>query len=104
MTTIYVMAGIAAVLWLFSLAACVVAILCSISPTPRRFWLAVALSGLATLIGLLGTMQFHVTYSRTVNNSHWSLDSRWFFIVPLVLGVLSLGLAIWRRSKSKRTA
>jgi hypothetical protein len=97
MTTIYVLFAVAAVLWLFSLAACSVALLCCCFPGRQRFWLAIALSVVAILIGYLGTTHFHVNYSRTVNNSHWSIDSRWFFIVPVVLGALSLTLAIWRR-------
>ncbi|MGO8925543.1 MAG: hypothetical protein ACLQU3_01275 [Limisphaerales bacterium] len=101
MTTIYVVFAIAAILWLFSIAATAVALLCScLAPGRPRFWIAVVSSGLAILIGFLGTTRFHVTYSRTVNNSHWSLDSRWFFIVPLVLGALALFLALWRRSRS----
>ena len=104
MTTIYILFAIAAGLWLFSLAACAVALLCCCFPGRRRFWLAIVLSGLAILIGFLGTTRFHVTYSRTVNASHWSIDSRWFFIVPLVLGALALALAIWRRSRSSRVA
>jgi glucan phosphoethanolaminetransferase (alkaline phosphatase superfamily) len=99
MKTIYSLFAVAAALWLFGLAACGIALLCCCFPERRRSWLAVVLSVMAILIGYLGTAHFHVNYSRTVNNSHWSIDSRWFFIVPLVLGPLSLGLAIWRRSK-----
>ena len=102
MTTICGLFAIAAVLWLFSLAVCAVAFLCCCLPGRRRFWLAIVLSGLAILMGYLGTMRFHVKYSQTVNDSHWSIDSRWFFIVPLVLGALSLALAMWRRSRSSR--
>jgi hypothetical protein len=104
MTTIYVLSAVAAVLWLFSLAACAVALLCCCFTGRRCFWIAVLFSGLAILIAYLGATHFHLTYSRTVNNSHWSLDSRWFFIVPLVLGPLALALAIWRRSRSNRVA
>lgn len=102
MTTIYALFAVAAILWLFSLAACAVALLCCCFPGRRRSTIAIVLSGLAILIGYLGTAQFHVTYSRTVNNSHWSIDSRWFFIAPLVLGALALALAIWRRSRAGR--
>jgi hypothetical protein len=104
MTTIYILSAIAAVLWLFSLAACAVAFLCCCFSGRRRYWLAIVLSGLAILISYLGATRFHVTYSRTVNNSHWSIDSRWFFIVPLVLGALALAFALWRRSRSSRVA
>jgi hypothetical protein len=105
MTTIYVLFAFAAILWLFSLAAGVFALLCScLAPSRWRFWVAVVLSGLVIVMGYLGATHFHVTYSRTVNNSHWSIDSRWFFIVPLVLGALALSLAIWRQSRSKRVA
>ena len=104
MTTICVLFAVAAVLWLFSLVACAVALLCCCFPGRRRFWIAIVLSGLAILIGFLGTTRFHVTYNRTVNDSHWSIDSRWFFIVPLVLGAIALALAIWRRSKSNQVA
>jgi len=104
MTTIYILSAIAAVLGLFSVAACAVAFLCCCFPGRRRYWLAIVLSGLAILISYLGATRFHVAYSRTVNNSHWSIDSRWFFIVPLVLGASALALAIWRQSRSNRVA
>lgn len=101
MTTIYVVFAVSAILWLFSLAACAIAfVCCCLAPSRPRLWIAVVSSGLAILIGFLGATRFHVTYSRTVNNSHWSLDSRWFFIVPLVLGALALFLALWRQSRS----
>ena len=101
MTTIYLLFVAAAILWLFSLAACAMAfVCCSLAPSRRRFWMAVVSSALALLIGYLGATRFHVTYSRTVNNSHWSLDSRWFFIVPLVLGAVALLLTLWRNRRS----
>lgn len=105
MNTIYIVFAIAGVVWLFSLAACAVALLCCcLAPSRRRFWIAVVLSGLAILIGYLGTTHFNVTYSRTVNGTGWSVNSRWFFIVPLVLGAVALVLAIWRRPRSAHVA
>jgi hypothetical protein len=104
MTTIYVLFAVAAVLWLFSVALGAVSLYCAWVPGRGHFPLAVVCSLLALLIGCLGTFLFHVTYSRTVNNSSWSLDSRWFFIVPLVLGVLALALALWRRTRSNPPA
>ena len=100
MSTVYVFLAIAALLWLLSLACCAVAFLYSCFPARLPFWLATALSGLAIVLGYLGTMHFHVSYSRTVNGSGWSLDTRWFFVVPLVLGVAAFAAVIWRYSRS----
>ena len=96
----YVLFAVAGILWLFSLAFCALALYCAWSPSQRRFWLAVVFAILAMLMGYGGILRFHVTYSWTVNNSGWRLDSRWFFIVPLVLGSLALALALWRRIRS----
>jgi hypothetical protein len=57
----------------------------------------------ALLIGYLGLSRFQLNASRTVN-SHlvWSLDSRWFFRVSLVLGAASLALSVWNWWKASR--
>jgi hypothetical protein len=104
MTAMYVLFAVILILWLFSLGICAIALYCACGPGQTRFWLAVGFAVLAMIIGCVGALGFHVTYSRTVNNSGWSLDSRWFFIVPLVLGALALGLSLWRRTRSRSAA
>jgi hypothetical protein len=103
-TTIYILFAVAGVLWLFSMGCGAVALFSCCFPGRLRFWLTIVLSGLAILIGFLGMTRFQVTYSRTVNGSGWSINSKWFFIAPLVLGIFALVLAIWRRSRSSRAS
>lgn len=104
MTTIYILIAVAAAIWLLSLAAVSLAIWWSFMRPARRFWAAVALSVFALLIGLWGVTSVHITYTRTVNASRWSIDFKWLFLAPLILGAASLVLALWGRMRAKRAA
>jgi cbb3-type cytochrome oxidase subunit 3 len=104
MTTIYIFIAVAAAIWLLSLAACSLAIWWSFVRPARRFWAAVALSAFALVVGFWGVTNVHITYTRTVNASRWSIDFKWLFLVPLLLGAGSLALALWGRVRAKRAA
>jgi hypothetical protein len=83
--------GVGAAFWLISIMACVLAFRWSFLSVRRRFLPAVILAISALVIGYLGMTRFHIVYSKTVNGQlRWRFDSRWFFIVPLVLGVTAL--------------
>jgi hypothetical protein len=99
MNFLLILAAVAAVLWLASLVCAALAIGFSRGNPPRRLGAAIILAVVALVTGCLG-MQMHITYSRSVNGHGWSLDSRWFFIAPLVLGAVALALALGRRCKS----
>src|SRR5678816_551870 len=97
--TFNVLVGIAAVLWLLSIVACVMAL--RWSSVPSRFWAAIILSGVALIIGYLGMTRFHIVASETVNGQlRWRFDSRWFFIATLIFGAFTLAYTIWKRTRS----
>ena len=100
MTSFYILFAVVVALWLLSLVSCLLAIRWSVGAAPRRFWAAIISSILAIVIGYCGMTRFHISYSRTVNASQWSIDSKWFFILPLLLGALSLVFAIRSRKNS----
>src|SRR5512132_161070 len=86
-------------LWLVASATSLVALWWSIRISPRRFTPAIIASAFALLLGYIGATRIHVAYSVTSDNSHWGVDSRWFFIVPLVVGLLSVVLALVNRKR-----
>ena len=97
----YLMFGFLAVLWLMGLAGCGVALVAGRRGSRRWFWgtLLCALAGLA--IGYLGvwtplSLWPQISFSFTAGGSQWSIDCRWPFYAPLVLGALSLMLVIRR--------
>jgi len=64
--------------------------------TRRRFVASVILAGSALGLACLGLVS-RIAYSQTVNGRGWSLDSRWFFLALLALGVAALAIVLWRR-------
>ena len=97
--TFNVLVGIAAMLWLLSIVACVLAL--RWSSVPRRFWAAIILSGVALIIGYLGMTRFHIVASETVNGQlRWRFDSHWFFIATLVSAAFTLAYTLWKRTKA----
>lgn len=103
MTHFLIFAGVAAAFLLASVVCAALAIRFGLRPAPNRFWASVVLALVALGIGSLG-MRTHITYSRTVNGHGWTLDSKWFFLAPLILGAVALVLAIWRRSQRQGIA
>ena len=100
MTTFYILCGVMAVVWLVGLGAGLLGLGRSVAGQ-ERLWPGLFLPILAVGIGWFGMTFFHVRYSRTVNGSGWAIESKWFFLVPLLLGVASLSLMLWKWRMSK---
>ena len=87
--------------WLISIIACLLAIRWSFLAVRRRFGPALILSLLALAIACLGIARFYYTSTTTVNGVlKWRFDSKWLFIVSLVLSAFTVIYTIWRRGKS----
>ncbi len=62
------------------------------------FGTALFLSLLSSAIGFGGWHWVRLGYKKTVNGKvHWNLDSRWFFLALLILGLLALVALVSRR-------
>ena len=85
----------AALIWLASIAACVIAWFV------KPLWLSVILPLIALGIGYLGLTRFQVHASKTVNGELvWSFNSHWFFVATVVVALLTLACAIWKHRKA----
>jgi predicted benzoate:H+ symporter BenE len=104
MKAFYILVVIVVVLWVLSMASSLLALVWSVRPDSRRLAAAIVAACFALLLGYAGVNHFHLSYSQKTNGSGWSIDSRWFFALPLILGFLSLGLALWRRRGGKPAA
>jgi hypothetical protein len=100
MTAFYILCGVAALVWLCGMAAGVLALGWGVA-VRGRLRPALIMSIVAILIGWLGMLMIHVRYSKTVNGSGWAIDSKWFFLAPLLLGAVSLAFAFWKWMKSR---
>jgi Na+/H+-translocating membrane pyrophosphatase len=90
--------GMFAAHWIGTVMACVLAFLLNFPVTERRVWLSLILSVLALVSSYWGLASIHITRTQTVNGQFQRLfDSRWFFTVSLVLAILALTLAVWKR-------
>jgi hypothetical protein len=102
--TFQLLCAFAAAFWLISLVACALSFRWSFLSVPNRFIIAVILSIGAAVIGYLGLTYFHFDASKTVDGHLvWRVNSRWFFIASIILGVLTLIYAFWKR-RSHRDA
>jgi hypothetical protein len=99
MTAFYLLCGVVAAAWFFGLAVGLVALGWSVA-IQKRLWPALVMSVLALIVGCLGLLFFHIRYSRTVNGSGWTFDSKWFFVAPLLLGGAALLLTLWKWNKT----
>jgi hypothetical protein len=91
--------------WLVSIIACVLAIRWSCLSVRGRFKPAVILSLSALAIACLGIAHFHYKSTTIVNGVlKWRFDSRWLFIVPLVLGAFALVYTLWKQRRSAHVA
>lgn len=67
-------------------------------PSPTSFRAALFLSLLASAIGFSGWHWVRLGYKKTVNGTAiWNLDSRWFFLALLSLGLLAFIALVSRR-------
>jgi hypothetical protein len=100
MTYFFILAAVAAVVWLAAVICGSIALRFGWRGMPQRFLATVVLAAVALAVGLLG-LKAHITYSQTVNGRGWRIDSSWFFWLPLALGAAALALALWRRFKTQ---
>ena len=100
MNGIYLLIAIVSDFWIAGVAANFLSFRWSFRRTPDRFWASIGLSLFALLISYLGMTRVRLSFSRTVNDSHWGIDSKWFFVALLLLSVLSLAFAIWNRTRT----
>ena len=90
-----------AVFWLASMAFAFLAIGWSLFAARAKTLPAGILSLLAVIIGCLGSTRFHLSWTAWANGKlQYHYDTRWFFIAPLVLGVLALACTVWKKVKS----
>ena len=87
--------GIVLGLWLVGLAAGLLGIWFGCVSATRRFNLGFGFSVGSVVVACAGLKWVHFSFTRSVNGSTWSLDSRWFFLASLGLALLALGLTIW---------
>jgi hypothetical protein len=91
----------AVTLWLIGLATSGLALRWSYSSVQRHFWPAAISSALAIGISCTGLTRIHIVSTTTTNGQvSWQIRSWWFFIAPLILGVLALTFTLWRRGRS----
>jgi hypothetical protein len=87
--------------WVVSVVAGVLAIRWSLPSVRRRFRPALILSLSALAISFLGVARFNYQTTTTVNGVvTWRFDSRWLFMISMLLGVCALVCTIWRSRQS----
>jgi len=94
MQYLYGMILTGAALWAASLALSVLALFWSSRGGAWRPLASVLAAILALVISYFGTARFRFTYRRTVNQSHWGFDSKWFFWFSLALAAGALVAAL----------
>jgi hypothetical protein len=70
----------------------------------QRLRAAFISSCLALLLGYWGVSRIQLHASKTVNGQvEWSINSRWFFLVAVVLGAASVALTLrnWRKASGR---
>ncbi len=81
--------GIVAGFWLISMALCALAIWWSLFAARGRVLRAALLSLSALAIAFVGSTRVYVTSKAWANGQlQYHYDTRWFFLAPLVLGLL----------------
>jgi hypothetical protein len=84
-------------LWLMGISATLLSLFWSFVSNPRRFWPAAIWSALAIGFSCSGLTQIHIVSTTTVNGQVTShIESKWFFLASLALGLLLLGNALWK--------
>jgi hypothetical protein len=100
----YFLLAIAIVAWIVSTLVSVGALVMALVAPSRRFRLVLALASIGMFVGYLGFGRWtpfsffpQIGYTWTNDDFRISLASGWFFLAPLVLGTVSLLLAIAKR-------
>jgi hypothetical protein len=97
--TLPIFIGAIATYWLLTIAASVWAYVWSFYD--RHFWHCIALLAMACIGSIYGMTHFRISSSRTVNGQvQYSFDSKWFFIVSLVISVLVAAFVLWNKWKA----
>lgn len=92
-------------LWVLGLGSGVAALLVGRGrPSGRRFGAALGLSLLALVVAWLGMNRLNLTYSRSVNGNGWSVQSKWLFVAPAILGIAAAAIAVGRKWSETRSA
>jgi hypothetical protein len=98
---VYSLFAVPAVLALVSIAAAAFALHLDFASGAFRFQRAFVASIVSLALALFGYVTIHISASETVNGVvRWSLNSKWFFLPALALGVFALGATLWKRSKT----
>jgi len=102
---LYIYLAILLGIWSLSIVANILAIRWSCVSIQSRFIPAMALSFLALFVSCLGAARYSFSTTRTVNGVvKWRFDTRWLFIVSLILSVCAILLALWKKRRSKNVA
>jgi|WetSurMetagenome_2_1015567.scaffolds.fasta_scaffold1459476_1 hypothetical protein len=91
-------------LWLLSFTASLFAIWLGCLASSRRFKGALGFSVAGLAIAIAGLNWFHFSFSKTTNDSSFTLDSKWFFLAAIGLALLALALAFLGRRGSPPSA
>ena len=104
---IYALLAIVILSWLAACACSIAAIVLVAARRPGPGWLAAALAAAATAIGCLGFGRWspfrffpQLGYSWSSDSFELSIQSSWFFVAPLALGMAALLLAVWKGRRS----
>ncbi len=101
----YINFGIFAGSWLICMASSVLAIRWSLFAARGRILPAAILSLSALIIAYLGSTHFYMTWESWTNGRlQYHVDTRRFFIVPLVLGAFALVCTVWKKARSSHVA
>lgn len=99
----YPLFGMPVVLWLASLLVGVLAVRVSRLPKQYLAWVPIILSLAVMVIGYVGFTRFHFEASQTVNGAiQWRFDSRWVFLMCMIVGAGVASDCLWRLRKTTR--
>jgi len=93
--------GLTAAIWLLSFTAALLGLWWTFRPGQRWRWAALVSSCLALAVSYFGLSRLHLAVSRTTNGRlDWSINSKWFFLVSLMIGAVALILTLWHWRKA----
>jgi hypothetical protein len=89
--------AVAATVWGLSLGASLLAI--RLNWRGQRIWGPLGWSLAGLILSYVGLTRFRLTYSKTENGHGWSLDSKWFFLVSIIVAMAALAMTLWNLKK-----